>query len=75
MICPDCGTENPSNAEYCTVCGNQLVNNNIKESRQKDKKNLVIWTLVPLILCLGFLSKQYLTAMMASGVVIFALKR
>ena len=33
MFCPDCGAQNPSNAEYCNVCGYNLINNNIKEKR------------------------------------------
>jgi predicted amidophosphoribosyltransferase len=75
MLCPNCETENPANAEYCNVCGNNLLNNNIKEKRQKEKKNLVIWIIIPLILCMGFLFHQYLTAIIAAGLVIFAMKR
>ena len=75
MLCPDCGTENPSNAEYCSVCGYNLLNDNIKEKRQKDKKNIVMWIIICPILSMGYFFHQYLTAIIAAGLVIFALKR
>jgi ribosomal protein L40E len=75
MFCPDCGTENPANAEYCNVCGYNLLNNNIKEKRQQDKKNIVMWIIIAPILSIGYLFHQYLAAMIAVGLVIFAMKR
>jgi uncharacterized membrane protein YvbJ len=75
MFCPNCGTENPSNVKFCNECGNNLLNNNIKKKGQEDKKNIVIWIIIPIILIMGFLFHQYLTAIIAAGVIIFAMKR
>ncbi len=72
MFCPDCETENPLNVEYCNVCGYNLLNS--KEKRLKDK-NIVMWIIICPILSMGYLFHQYLAAIIAVGLVIFALKR
>lgn len=75
MFCPNCGTENTPNAKYCNECGNNLLDNNIKNKGQEGNKNIVMWIIVGLILIVGFLFNQYLTAIVAVGVVILAFKR
>ena len=74
MFCPNCGTENPSNAKFCNECGINLLNNKIKVKGQEGNKNLVMCIIITFILCMGFLLQQYLTAVIASGVIVMAFK-
>ena len=75
MLCPNCRTENPPNAEFCRECGNDLPNNNIKGKGQEDKNNILMWIIIPVILTFGFLFRQYLAAIIAVVVVVFVLRR
>ena len=74
MFCPNCGTENPHKSEFCNECG-ILLNNNIKNNKQEDKKNLIIFVTIGPILAIGFMLHQYLAAIIVSGVVIFLIKQ
>jgi ribosomal protein L40E len=74
MLCPNCGTENPANAKFCNECGINLLNNKIKVKGHEGNKNLVMWIIIAFVLIIGFLFQQYLTAVIAAGVVVIALK-
>jgi hypothetical protein len=75
MLCNNCGTENIPNAKFCNECGNNLLNSDIKGKGQEWNKNIVMWVIIAFILTLGFLVQQYLTSIIAVGVVVFAFKK
>ena len=74
MICPNCGTKNPSNADFCNECGSELLTNNIKDQKQVAKNKIALWFVIPIILVMGFMFQQYLAAIIAVVVVVFVLR-
>jgi uncharacterized membrane protein len=55
--------------------GINLLNNNVKNKGKEENKNLVMWIIIAFVLILGFFFQEYLTAVIAAGVVVIALKK
>lgn len=55
--CPKCGTELPSNSEFCNKCGNKIistVNTNPKSTKNKTIGCLITFAVLIILIIIGF---------------------